>query len=194
MADKIIFPWSHSQDSSLSIPHSQPLETRGRAGFLMLISLRGLLTSNYLNMFNLLYQVLQLATVRVSSPGLLTLRPLFYKAQVKVGTILHSSQSWCFQSAAWTLVVTYPCCYRATHQDMAPSGSTGQDPTTCQLQLFIVGVPHYLPVSSSSSLYCTHSLLFFFLFYFSTTYLFNFVAPGTIACLRSIKVTFTWPI
>ena len=51
----------------------------------MLISLRGLLTSNYLNMFGLLYQVLQLATVRVSSPGLLTLRPLFHKAQVKGG-------------------------------------------------------------------------------------------------------------
>jgi hypothetical protein len=82
-------------------------------------------------------------------------------------------------TSAWPLVVTDPCCCRAT--DLDASGSTGQDPT--MVSGGIAGYsqqafPHYPQVSSSASLHCAHVLLFLFLFHFSTIYLLLLVVPG----------------
>lgn len=46
-------------------------------------------------------------------------------------------------------------------------------------------VPHYPQVSISTTLHCAHILLLFFLFHFSTTYLFILVMPGASGYLGS---------
>lgn len=81
-------------------------------------------------------------------------------------------------------MVTEPCCCRAMDPDMAPGGSTGQDPivpcgiTSCSHQ----AVPH-----SPQSQFCpfTGPTSASLSLHFSTTYLLFLVTPAVSECLGS---------
>ena len=87
-----------------------------------------------------------------------------------MGPVLHISQTSTYPwaaaqtlTSAWPLVVTDLSCYRATDTDMAPSGSTGQDPTVIPhgiTSYSYQAVSHYPQVSSSAFLHCDHIVLF----------------------------------
>lgn len=80
--------------------------------------------------------------------------------------------------SARPLMVTDPCCYRATDPDLAPVGSTGQDPApeshveSLQNHFRLISLPS---IFSSASSYCAHILLVPFLFHFSIIYLLIFL-------------------
>ena len=88
-----------------------------------------------------------------------------------------------------TVVVTHPCCCRATDPDMTPNDSTGQGPTMVPGDITSYSrpaVPRYPGVSSSASLHCAHAL-FLSLFHLSTTYLLLLVVPKLSKCLGSSR-------
>jgi hypothetical protein len=115
----------------------------------------------------------------LSSPALPTSRARSpHDAQVGVGPALDSLQyqhvpKWQIRlgTCVWPLVVTDPCWCRAMGLDVAPSSSTGQDPTMvpgAMTSYSHQAVPHYPQIYRSASLHCAHVLLFLFLSHFST--------------------------
>lgn len=97
------------------------------------------------------------------------------------------------KTSAWPLVVTDPCCNRATEPDIAPCDSTGQDPTTVLGAITSYShqsVPHYSCISSLPFFVVPTSSCFSFLFYFSTSYLVLLVVSWVSECLGSSQECF----
>ena len=85
----------------------------------------------------------------------------------------------------WLLVVTVPCCCRATDPGVDPAAAQARVPQSQVISSYSHQLAHYPQVSSSACFHCVHILLFLFHFHFSTTYLLLLVMPGVSECLGS---------